>query len=51
MGGSNLHSQPPRQQALHQAALLLVEGGALGAQEGELLVGGVDHGIQAFFRR
>lgn len=29
---------------LHQAALLLVEGGALGAQEGDLLVGGVEEG-------
>ena len=36
--------QFPRQQALHQAALLLVEGAALGAEEGELLVGGVEDG-------
>ncbi len=39
-----LHSEFPRQQALHQAALLLVEGSPLGAEEGELVVGGVVEG-------
>jgi hypothetical protein len=33
-----------RQQPLHQAAFLLIEGVALGAEEGEFLVGGVEDG-------
>ena len=43
-----LHSKFPRQQALHQAALLLVEGAALGAEEGELLVGSVEEHTNSF---
>lgn len=40
----HLHSNLPRQQPLHQAALLLFEGVALFAEEGEFLVGGVEDG-------
>lgn len=40
----HLHPDLPRQQPLHQAAFLLVEGVSLGAEEGEFLVGGVEDG-------
>ena len=46
-----LHPQFPGQQALHQAALLLIEGGALGAEESEFGLGGVEDvgGFLLFF--
>ena len=44
-------SYSTRQQPLHQAALLLVEGVALGAEEGEFLVGGVEDGDMLVLHR
>jgi hypothetical protein len=44
MDSIDCDSYSTRQQPLHQAALLLVEGVALGAEEGEFLVGGVEDG-------